>query len=135
MTDIYEMVRTKESARNQRMTMPSGSSRDGFRIDGSDRDLMHWRTQHRVIWDFSQRKLYNDHSQTLILMITVSSDSPPGFALLQLLTPIADRRRHLALVIINGGCYISSSKYRLITCSDVRPNSTINGPCSSGVNG
>ena len=31
-----------------------------------------------------------------------------------------------------GGLYISSSKYREITCSDVIPNSTVHGPCGSG---
>jgi hypothetical protein len=74
-----------------------------------------------------QTEYYNVHRQALIL--SVSSDSPPGFTLLQLLSPWADSRVISALVIIN----ISSSKYREITCSIIRPNSTVHGPCGSGV--
>ncbi|XP_056014609.1 uncharacterized protein LOC125673327 [Ostrea edulis] len=128
--DITEMVRNKARTSHQIMVMLSGSSREGFRMKGSDRDYMYWFNNHPVIWDLPQTQFYNIHRQVLIL--SVSSESPPGFTLLQLLTPRADNRVISALVTMNGGRYISSSKYREITCSDVFPNSTVHGPCGSG---
>ncbi|XP_056016639.1 uncharacterized protein LOC130053423 [Ostrea edulis] len=129
-TDIDEMVWNRVTRSNQNMMMLSGSRREGFRMKGSDIDIMYWLNIHRVIWDLSQTQFYNVHRQFLIL--SVSSESPPGFTLLQLLSPRADNRVISALVTMNGGHYISSSKYREITCSDIRTNSTVHGPCGSG---
>ncbi|XP_056016241.1 uncharacterized protein LOC125674609 isoform X2 [Ostrea edulis] len=128
---INEMVRNKAIKSSQNMTLLSGSDREGFRMKGSDIDFMYWSNNDRVIWDLSQRQFYNVHRHSLIL--SVSSESPPGFTLLQLLTPRAERGVISALVTINGGLYISSTKYREITCSNVVPNSTVHGPCGSGV--
>jgi hypothetical protein len=129
--DIKEMVENTGETSQSPRRMTSGCDREGFRLKGSDVDLMFWYNNHQVIWDLSQRQLYNVHRQTLIL--SVSSDSPPGFTLLLLLSPRADRRVISALVIMNGGRYISSSEYRDITCSDVFPKSIVHGPCGSGV--
>ncbi|XP_048769159.2 uncharacterized protein LOC125675478 [Ostrea edulis] len=133
MMDIEEMVKNKARKSNQQTSMLSGSEREGFRMKGSDMDAMYWYNNQPVIWDLSQTQFYNIHRQSLIL--SVSSESPPGFTLLQLLSPRAGNRVISALVTMNGGRYISSSKYREITCSDVVPNSTVHGPCSSGVIG
>ncbi|XP_048769187.2 uncharacterized protein LOC125675502 [Ostrea edulis] len=128
--DICDMVRNQARTSNEIMEMRSGSDREGFRMKGSDIDTMYW-FKDRVIWDLSQTQFYNVHKQAPIL--SVSSESPPGFTLLQLLTPRAESRVISALVTMNGGHYISSSKYREITCSLVLPNSTVHGPCGSGV--
>jgi hypothetical protein len=129
--DISEMVRNKARKHSGDMRMLSGSYREGFRMNGSDRDNMFWFPQQPVIWELSQRQLYNEH-RIGALILSVTSESPPGFTLLQLLSPRADSRVISALVMMNGGLYISSSKYREITCSILRPNSTVHGPCGSG---
>jgi hypothetical protein len=130
MEDIREMVRNKSRTSNQNIMMISGSYREGFRLEGSDVDFMYWSNDHPVIWDLSQTEYYNAHRQRLIL--SVSCDSPPGFTLLQLLSPRAEREFISVLVTMNGGGYISSSKYREITCSIIFPNSVLHGPCGSG---
>jgi hypothetical protein len=104
--DIREMVTNKSRTSDARMVMLSGSRREGFRMKTSDRDYMYWYNSHPVIWDLSQTEYYNVHRQFLIL--SVSSDSPPGFTLLQLLSPRADRSVISALVTINGGDYIQT---------------------------
>ncbi|XP_056016726.1 uncharacterized protein LOC125673588 [Ostrea edulis] len=131
MIDISEMVRNRVTTSNQNMMMLSGSDREGFRMKGSDVDYMYWFNNQPVIWDLSQTQFYNVHRQSLIL--SVSSESPPGFTLLQLLSPRANNIVISALVTMNGRRYISSSKYRDITCSLITPNSTVHGPCGSGV--
>ncbi|XP_048765115.2 uncharacterized protein LOC125672957 [Ostrea edulis] len=132
-TDIKEMVRNRVTTSNENTVMMSGSHREGFRMEGSDIDTMYWYNNQPVIWDLSQTQFYNVHRQSLIL--SVSSESPPGFTLLQLLSPRASNRVILALVKMNGELYISSSKYREITCSLITPNSTVHGPCGSGAIG
>jgi hypothetical protein len=79
--DIDEMVRNKVATSDEDTMMTSGSYREGFRLKGSDVDIMFWYNDHPVIWDLSQTEYYNVHRQDLIL--SVSSDSPPGFTLLQ----------------------------------------------------
>uniref|UniRef100_K1PXE4 Uncharacterized protein C3orf59 n=1 Tax=Magallana gigas TaxID=29159 RepID=K1PXE4_MAGGI len=113
--------------------MLSGSDREGFRLMGSDVDIMYWPNDHRVIMDMSQSEYYNTANTTLIL--SDSSESPPGFTLLQLLTPRTTRDVFSACVRLNDRVYISSSTYRQLTCSVVHPNSTVHGPCGSGVIG
>ncbi|XP_056016615.1 uncharacterized protein LOC125673122 [Ostrea edulis] len=133
--DTMEMVTNKVRTSNENTVMLSGSQKEGFRMKGSDFDYMHWFNNQPVIWDLSQNQFYNVHRQSLIF--AVSSESPPGFTLLQLLTPRASSRVLSALVTINGGCHISSSKYREITCFEIMPNSTlrVHGPCGSGAVG
>jgi hypothetical protein len=128
--DIDDVMKNESANNNNAIIMWSGSNREGFRLEGSDIDVMFWLNNHRVIWDLSQTQLYNVHRKRLIL--SVSSDSPPGFTLLLLLSPRAYHRVISALVTMNGEYYISSSIYRQITCSDVFPNSTVHGPCGSG---
>ena len=112
------------------MHMVSGSMREGFRLDGSDLDMMSWPVNHRTIWNMSQSEHYSTTNKTLIL--SDSSESPPGFALLELLKPTTDKNIKSAGITLNDNIYISSSLYRRRTCSQIFPNSTEHGPCGSG---
>ena len=80
--DITEFLGHKVLKRQEfaLIIMKSGSQREGFRFLDSDVDLMFWRNNHRVFWDFSKIHLFNTQSQVLILC--VSSESPPGFTLI-----------------------------------------------------
>ncbi|XP_052703097.1 uncharacterized protein LOC128179633 [Crassostrea angulata] len=131
--DISEMVERRVTPFNAFIRMMSGSQREGFRLKGSDLDFMFWYNNHRVIMDMSQSEYYNTANTTLIL--SDSSESPPGFTLLQLLTRFTYNAVESALVIMNGKVFISSSKYRNLTCSEVFPNSTVHGPCGTGIVG
>lgn len=115
--------------------MLTGSSREGFRMKGSDMDVMWWLNDHKIIWKMSQSEFYNTANQTMILADI--SECPPGFSLLQLLTPTTNLRVSLAIVRKNDIPYISSSMYRKCTLSEViHPGiSTAHGPCSSGIQG
>ncbi|XP_052697279.1 uncharacterized protein LOC128175567 [Crassostrea angulata] len=113
--------------------MVSGSHREGFRLRGSDLDLMYWPNTHRVIMNMSQSEFYNTANTTMIL--SDSSGSPPGFTLLQLLTPSRYQELQLACVIKNDRVYISSSIWRQIMCDHAIPNSKVHGPCGSGALG
>nr|XP_019919930.2 uncharacterized protein LOC109617724 [Crassostrea gigas] len=128
--DIKEMVDRRVAPNVGIIGMVSGSYREGFRLMGSDVDSMFWPNNHRVIMAMSQSEYYNTANTTLIF--SDRPESPPGFTLLQLLTPTTDREVQSACVIINDRVYISSSIYRELTCSTVMPNSTVHGPCGSG---
>eukprot|EP00105_Crassostrea_gigas_P034985 XP_019919133.1 PREDICTED: uncharacterized protein LOC105318914 [Crassostrea gigas] len=83
--DINEMVENRLITNDNLIRMMSGSRREGFRLKGSDIDTMYWPNDHRVIMDMSQAEYYNTANTALIL--SDSSESPPGFTLLQLLKP------------------------------------------------
>ncbi|XP_062616450.1 uncharacterized protein LOC134278146 [Saccostrea cucullata] len=123
--DISEMVNNQVYPINGRRKMESGSQREGFRLEGSDTDMMYWPNNHRVIWELSQSQYYNTHRQTLILCDC--SDSPPGFTLLYLLSPSMNRDIQRACVRMYDRYYISSSAYRHMFCSNRIPH----GPCAS----
>ncbi|XP_011418263.3 uncharacterized protein [Magallana gigas] len=129
-TDITEMVERRVTPNDGVIQMISGSDREGFRLKGSDVDFMYWPNNHRVIMDMFQSEYYNIANTTLIL--SESYESPPGFTLLQLLTPTTLREVQSACVRMNDRVYISSSIYRQLTCSTVFSNSTVHGPCGSG---
>nr|XP_034333398.1 uncharacterized protein LOC117691423 [Crassostrea gigas] len=133
MVDIADMLDNNATLNNQIAWILSGSRKEGFRLSGSDVDRMHWPINHRVIWDFSQVQFYNTQEHALIFCVI--SESPPGFTLLWLPLERANSTVMSACVRINGKLYISSSKYREVTCSLIRSNSTIHGPCSSGLCG
>ncbi|XP_052722336.1 uncharacterized protein LOC128193116 [Crassostrea angulata] len=95
--------------------MTSGSYKVGFRLKGSDKDTMFWPNNHRVIMDMSQSEYYNTANTTLIL--SDISESPPGFTLLQLLTPSRVREVQSACVIMNDKVFISSSTFIQLACS------------------
>ncbi|XP_022302107.2 uncharacterized protein LOC111110066 [Crassostrea virginica] len=128
--DIAEMVRRRVADNDDVIVMQSGSIREGFRLKGSDLDIMLWWNNHRVIWDMSQSEHYYTENKTLIL--SDSSESPPGFTLLDLLTPTTDRKVQSACVPMNDRLYISSSLYRQQTQTHRFPGSIGHGPCESG---
>ncbi|XP_052708612.1 uncharacterized protein LOC128183577 [Crassostrea angulata] len=128
--DIVEMLQSKEMLNIQFTLMLSGSRREGFRLRGSDLDYMRFPNDHRGIWDFSQCQFYNTQEHALILCD--SSESPPGFTLLWLPFERTSHTVMSACVRMNGMLYISSSKYREVTCSLSIPGSSPHGPCGSG---
>ncbi|XP_062592778.1 uncharacterized protein LOC134254251 [Saccostrea cucullata] len=117
--------------RKEYRMMTSGSRREGFKLKTSDMDAMFWPHDHYVVWDLDQVQNYDLNNKTLILCDC--SDSPPGYALLELLTPTEISSVQDACVRINDRFYIISSIHRQITCSDAIPNSKEHGPCGSGV--
>nr|XP_022298643.1 uncharacterized protein LOC111107651 [Crassostrea virginica] len=131
--DIKELLEHKVTSTDYHVRMESGSRREGFRFKDSDQDTMYWSNDIQVLWDFSQSALYNTHSHALILCD--SSESPPGFTLLWLPLERADSRILSSCVRINRALYISSAMYRHNTCTVLRPDSTVHGPCSSGSDG
>ncbi|XP_062612785.1 uncharacterized protein LOC134274520, partial [Saccostrea cucullata] len=128
--DIWEMV-INQVGKNEYRLLVSGSYGEGLRLEGSDTDMMHWPNNRSVIWDLSQSQYYNTHRQTLILCDC--SDSPPGFTLLNLLSPSMDKYIQSMCVRMNNRYYISSSKYRQIflPALSLSYNLTQHGPCAS----
>nr|XP_022305597.1 uncharacterized protein LOC111112410 [Crassostrea virginica] len=129
-TDIREMVKRGVADNDDIIEMQSGSEREGFRLEGSDIDYMFWPNKYRVIFDMSQSEHYYTENKTLIL--SDSSESPPGFTLLELLTPTRYRKFQSACVQMNDRLYISSSLYRQQTQTHYFPGSIVHGPCESG---
>ncbi|XP_062576806.1 uncharacterized protein LOC134238704 [Saccostrea cucullata] len=114
--------------------MTSGSRREGFRLEDSDVDNMFWPDNYRVISDISQSQRYNIHRKRLILCDC--SESPPGFALLYLLSPsILCSEINEAFVRMNNRYYISSSLHKAFMCSAESQRSTLHGPCVSRFHG
>ncbi|XP_022315411.2 uncharacterized protein LOC111119498 [Crassostrea virginica] len=128
--EIYEMVQRRVAENEDVIEMQSGSIREGFRLEGSDFDYMYWYNDHRVIWDMSQSEYYYTENKTLIL--SDSSESPPGFTLLELLTPSRYRQVQSACVPKNYRLFISSSLFRQQTQKHDYPGSREHGPCESG---
>ena len=98
--DFTELLRHKVASTDECIMMTSGSDREGFKLEGSDVDIMYWLIDHRVLWDFSQATMYNTHRHRLIL--GDSSESPPGFTLLWLPMEIAANDVLTACVRMNG---------------------------------
>ncbi|XP_078321985.1 uncharacterized protein LOC111112408 [Crassostrea virginica] len=128
--DIREMVDTRVADNDDVIGMESGSRREGFRLKGSDIDYMFWLNNHRVIFDMSQSEHYYKENKTLIL--SDSSESPPGFTLLELLTPTTDSEVQSARVPMNDRLQISSSLFKQQAQSHYFPGSITHGPCESG---
>ncbi|XP_056013674.1 uncharacterized protein LOC130052531 [Ostrea edulis] len=111
MRDTEDMIRKPSELYEGRRTMLSGSYREGFRFKSSDMDYMVWYSDHKVICEMSQSTFYHPPRDTLIYMET--SDTPPGFAKLQLLTPSNYRIVMSSLLERNHTEYISSSLLRM----------------------
>ncbi|XP_062578691.1 uncharacterized protein LOC134240631 [Saccostrea cucullata] len=131
MADIMDVILNQVTTTKRVTMMTSGSYREGFRLEGSDVDVMLWPNDHTVIWDLDMAQNYDLYRNTLILCDC--SDSQPGFALLELLTPTHQESVKNACMRINKRLYISSSKYRQIKCSVSIPTFKEHGPCGSGV--
>nr|XP_022304301.1 uncharacterized protein LOC111111548 [Crassostrea virginica] len=128
--DISEMVWRQSADNDDVIRMESGSMREGFRLEGSDTDFMFWQNDKKVIWNMFQSEYYDTANKTLIL--SDSSESPPGFTLLELLTPTTHQTIKSACVPMNGRLYIAGSLFRKSMLSHAFPDSTEHGPCESG---
>ena len=130
--DTAELVDTKVKSRkpNKNITTLSGSRGEGIRFNDSDFDIMHWGNSERVVWNFSQLQFYN--TDLYGIMLSDSSESPPGFTML--LLPLLDTLRSelsaTPCVKINVILCVSSEKYRNSKCSC--KNFITHGPCKSG---
>ncbi|XP_062591790.1 uncharacterized protein LOC134253291 [Saccostrea cucullata] len=133
--DISEMVGNHVKTSDEILEMVSGSYREGIKLKGSDIDTMYWLNNQRVIWDLSQSQYYNTHRKTLILCDC--SESPPGFTLLYLLSPIKYILIQRVCVRMYNRYYVSSSKCRQASLSQSSShyNLTPHGPCVSGTFG
>nr|XP_022329799.1 uncharacterized protein LOC111128479 [Crassostrea virginica] len=129
--DFREMLQRQATYDDDFIAVRSGSTREGFRLKGSDFDIMFWPNNHRVLWNMSQSEYYYTENKTLIL--SDSPESPPGFTLLELLTPTTNRKVQLSCVPMNDRLYISSSLYRRQTQTHQFPDSVEHGPCESGL--
>ncbi|XP_061192411.1 uncharacterized protein LOC133200647 [Saccostrea echinata] len=128
--DIWDTTINQQRTNNEDSSMVSGSRREGFRMKGSDIDLMCWPNDRRVIWELSQSQYYNTRRQKLILCDC--SESPPGFTLLYLPSTNMHTEMRTVCFRMYNRHYISSSKYRQMSCR-LRPYiSTPHGPCASG---
>ncbi|XP_056006118.1 uncharacterized protein LOC125657819 [Ostrea edulis] len=112
----------------------SGSYREGFRFQSSDRDVMHWYCHHKLITDISQARLYDRTKHDIILM--EDSDTPPGFVRLQLLTSPKDELIASLGVPVNGRVYIASLLWQqeeLDQVNDFKGHErvTSHGPCAN----
>ncbi|XP_062616439.1 uncharacterized protein LOC134278136 [Saccostrea cucullata] len=126
MMEINDILNCKPTDSRGYTLMLSGSKKEGFRLKGSDIDIMMWPNNHRVISKLSQFQYYNINRQTLIL--SDCSNSPPGFTLLYLINPSTHGLIRKACVKMNERQCVSSSKYRQVWCS-ISPGFTQHGPC------
>ncbi|XP_062568672.1 uncharacterized protein LOC134230834 [Saccostrea cucullata] len=130
--DIREIVRNELVFGRGDYLIWSGSYREGFRLEGSDVDLMKCFSIYQVVWDLNQAMSFNINRKWLFLCDC--SESPPGFTLLAPWPMMAIQTEVPTFFVrINGKVYISSSKYRRIACPlGVPKNFTEHGPCQSG---
>ncbi|XP_061164347.1 uncharacterized protein LOC133173380 [Saccostrea echinata] len=127
--DITQILFNEIMSVNLEQVIYSGSYREGFRLEGSDVDTMYWSLKNQVVWDLDQARYITDKK---CLLLCECSESPPGFTLLKLMTPMQGRVMPQACVIMNDKLYISSSKFRRLMCSGFLPNCYEHGPCASG---
>ena len=123
-SDIKEIFESC-SLREEFQRMNSGSRREGFRLKGSDYDIMKWPTNHRVIWFKSMSQRYTDKHT---LLQSDSSESPPGFTLLKMLRP-EDSSLYLPVSkVVVGSC-----EFRRHTRQFIIQGSREHGPCHTTV--
>lgn len=129
--DILGKLTNELGKSDQKKIMWNGSRREGFRSRGSDIDFIYWLDRNRVIWEISQSEFYKERIHTIIFCD--DSESPPGYTLLRLAS-LGNPNLNIiyASEQKSGRYYLSSSKYREITCFSSRPGSIPHGPCSSG---
>lgn len=106
----------------------AGSTRDGFRFDQSDVDLMYCYDDTRVVWDSFQ---FSNTTECKTLFD--NSKSQPGYGLLQILGKQKAESSNL-VITIKGKSYLSGSALKAYICS-FSPLLWIHGPCASFDNG
>ncbi|XP_062601319.1 uncharacterized protein LOC134263039 [Saccostrea cucullata] len=113
----------------------TGSYAEGFRFKSSDRDKMSWPCNHKVLCDMSRSAIHHSSKDTLLLMET--SDTPGGYARLQLLTSSRNSIVNASLASIDNVVYISSSLFRSLWYKKLRGidphvgEEILHGPCYS----
>lgn len=137
---IEEVLMTKIGVNGKSMIL-SGSRREGFRLKGSDFDVMIWLNEFRVVTDVSQSVYYDPFNYdplNTVLLLTDSSESPPGFTLLQLMIPTSagDLNRGFPFFVkMHDRFYISSSSPKKMTREIMRllsyHNLTEHVPCNN----
>lgn len=131
--DISDAIELQKAGTIVGCKMKNGSYKEGFRLRESDLDAMFWLPNNRVIWNISQTRIYDKERYTLLLCD--GSKSPPGYTLLWLPNERASDKVKRATVRDNGRLVVYSSKYRETMLSSVHPNSTMHGPCATGMLG
>ncbi|XP_062619057.1 uncharacterized protein LOC134280633 [Saccostrea cucullata] len=133
--DMEEMIRKPVQMYIGCRYIDSGSYREGFRFDPSDRDTMFWIHSHKMISKLSQSSIYKASKHTIILM--EETDTPPGFVRLQLLTQPKDTMIKSALVSLNGTHYLSNLFWKEKYLREFKENKGYqnidgHGPCLTG---
>lgn len=125
----FEEILTRKIKTNYELddlnSMVCGSIGEGFRLEGSDIDIMYWPSDIRVVMDMFQSEYYDTPDAKLL---SDSSESPPGFTLLQVVTPPEELETHSLLVKINDSFYMPCSRIREYLCSK---DTFVHGPCAS----
>lgn len=130
--DIHELLTHQIKRIDQYKKARSGSSSEGFRLDGSDLDFLLWLPNHKVIWDLHVSQSNARTCRQYAWILCDNSDSLPGYTLLWLPLRFAGPHIWSACEQVRGRYYISSSKYRETTHSLSRAGSIIKGPSSRG---
>ncbi|XP_062593426.1 uncharacterized protein LOC134254912 [Saccostrea cucullata] len=133
--DMEEMIKKPVQLCTGTIYLISGSYREGFRFDYSDRDVMFWIHSHKMISKLSQSSIYDPSKHTIILM--EESDTPPGFVKLHLLTQPRDDFIQSALVSLNGIHFLSNLLWKEKWLQRTEENKQYqnvdsHGPCSNG---
>lgn len=133
--DMEEMMQKAAHRHTGMRDMTSGSYREGFRFNSSDRDTMLWSTNHKVIADLSQSSVYDLSKHTIIIM--EDTGTPPGFVRLQLLTSARGSGIEFVIVQSSDGMYLSSLRWRQIMLTMISGHKSFNntkrhGPCANG---
>ncbi|XP_062587327.1 uncharacterized protein LOC134248963 [Saccostrea cucullata] len=132
--DITETFTNEILAKSACSMIVSGSHREGFRLEGSDVDIMPFPNNAYVVWDIDQAQNYE--LGEIFLLLCDSSESPPGYTLLRInlirnmtggLTNLY-KKYLFAGFKINNNIYISSSKYKQFFGAFLQ-RGTEHGPC------
>lgn len=111
----------------------SGSRSEGFRHEGSDVDIMVSSNVCQVIMDVSMIQFYR--TSGTVLFLSDSTKSPPGFTLLQVLTPNKNIL-HLDdfgfFARMHEKFYLTCSGFKKWFCLELPDLVTIHGPCAAG---
>lgn len=105
----------------------SGSMGEGFRFEESDMDVMEYPDGFQVIWDHSQNQ-HKSFSEGEIFVFD-GSHSPPGYGLLQILSP-EELNSSKLLFVKYGNSYLSSTFWKKTFLNPIL-GSRIHGPCIS----
>lgn len=87
--DMEEVIERTYEIRKGIIIMNSGSYREGFRFESSDRDGLFWFIDHKVITEVFRSRIYDSFKHSIILV--EDTETTPGFVKLQLLSPARDK--------------------------------------------